>query len=266
MDPRARLIAVFLAGTLAVLLERPLALSLLVVACGIPLLAARVPARWWLRGGLAVAGVLYGTVFSQGLFYSDEPRVPLISIGPVVLWREGVTYGLVQSLRFLSVLLAGLSVAALTPPDQMIRALRGLGLPASLALLVATALRFVPDIGREWLAVRVARSHRGRPVWRRTPWSWLALEVALLQPVVARTWRRAQTLAESLDARGLDPSAVRTERTTLRWRGVDTLFIGLVGLVALWVATAKLLFSAYTHGVLYVPELRALYGFVRYWL
>ena len=62
------------------------------------------------RTQAAVAGIVWGTTLSQGLFYGDEPRVALVQLGPVAIWREGVQWGLVQSLRLVAVTLAGLAV------------------------------------------------------------------------------------------------------------------------------------------------------------
>lgn len=266
MDPRARLGLVLCAGVLAVCLERPLALGALTGVCALPLVALRPPRRWWLRGLGLVATLVWGTVLSQALFYAEQPRVALAQLGPLTFWREGVVYGLAQSLRFVSLALAGLGLALSTPPDRMYAALLALRLPFGLALMTATALRFLPEIGREVATVRRARAARGRPVHHRSPLAWLLLEVSLLRPVVARAWRRAHTLAESLDARGFDPLAPRAVRRPLRMSGLDWGVLGAALGLTLCVAFMRGAYVLYTADLLYVPGLRAVYGFVRGWL
>ena len=88
----------------------------------------------------------------------------------------------------------------------------------------------------------------------------------MLAPVAARAVRRARTLAESLEARGFDASRPRRPRVPLRFRAVDVAALGLVyaGLAA--VASAWLLYRLYLYGILYLPALRPLYGWVRAWL
>lgn len=266
MDPRAKLILLGLAGVLAISLERPLALGLYALACAAPLAGLRLSAAWWRRGLLAVATIVWSTVLSQALFYAEQPRVALLTLGPLTFWREGLTWGLAQSLRFVGLSLAGVALAASTPPDRLHAALVGLRMPFGLALMASTALRFLPVLGQELLTVRRARAMRGRPAWQRAPWRWLALELSLLRPVVARSWRRAHNLAESLDARGFDPLGPRAVRRPLRMRAPDLVLVGAVGLVTGAVALSRLLYVLYTSDTWYLPALRPLYGLVRGWL
>ncbi len=266
MDPRTRLGLLAAVGVLAITLDRPGSLLLLVAICVLPMIAVRPSRAWWLRGLGVVVALVWSTVFSQAIFYAQLPRVPLGSLGPLVFYREGVSYGLVQSLRLVAVGLAGLALAVTTPSDRLHAALLRLRLPFGVALMTATALRFVPEVTREWQVVRRARAGRGRPAWRRTPWAWLALEVSMLRPVVARSVRRAWALAASLDARGFDPVAPRTARRplVLSWWEVALLLgvaVGVAGVVA-----ARLLYVLYTSETFYASALRPLYGFVRGWL
>lgn len=266
MDPRTRLALLFAAGVLAVTLERPLALGGLTLACSLPLLFVGLDRKWLGRGLLAVLAIVWSTSLSQALFYAEQPRVPLLQAGPLTLWREGLRYGLAQSLRFVALSLGGLAVAVSTPPDRLHAALRAMRVPFGLALMASTALRFLPELTRELRTVRRARAARGRPVWKRGPLAWLRLELSLLRPVVARSWRRAHNLAESLDARGFDPLAPRTERRPLRMGGVD--WAALFGALALTLPAlaGRLLYLLYTSETWYHPALRPVYGFVRAWL
>ncbi len=266
MDPRTRLGLLAAASVLAVTLEQPRSLLLLTGICVLPLAGLRPPLRWWVRGGAVVLGLIWSTVLSQGLFYDDQPRVALGSLGPLTLYREGVTYGLVQSLRFVSVGLAGMAVALSTPSDRLHAALLRLRVPFGLALMVAAALRFVPQVGQEWATVRRARRSRGRPAWQRGPRAWLVLEVSLLRPVVARAVRRAWTLAASLDARGFDADAPRTERRPLRLAWWEPLVLLAACSVTGGAVAARLAYVLYTTETAYVPAWRPLYGFVRSWL
>lgn len=266
LDPRTRLGLISAAGILAISLERPESLLLFALLCAIPLLFVGMDRRWLRRGAIAVAALIWGTVFSQGIFYAEQPRVSLGHLGPLHLYREGVTYGLAQSMRFVGLSLGGIALAVSTPPDRMFAALVRLRIPFGLALMAATALRFLPEIGRETLTVRQARAARGRATWRRGPAAWLALEVGLLRPIVARSWRRAQNLAESLDARGFDPLARRTWRRPLQMRAVDWSLLSAAAAVSASVASARILYALYTAEAIYIPALRPLYGFVRTWL
>jgi len=266
MDPRTRLALVLYAGIVALSLEHPGALLIFALVCTLPLVALRPSGTWWRRGLLTVLAVVWSTTLSQGLFYAQQPRVALLHLGPLVLWREGLSWGLAQSLRLVGLSLAGLSLAASTSPDRLYAALLRLRVPFGLALMATTALRILPELGRELVTVRRARAARGRPAWRRAPWRWLALEVSLLRPVVARSLRRAQALAESLDARGFDPLAPRAVRVPLRLRPLDHLLLVGGGLLTAALASARLAYVLYSSDTVYVAALRPLYGLVRGWL
>ncbi len=265
LDPRTRLALVGLVGLLAVCAEGSVALGGLAFAAGLAFVRHRPSGRTLGGAALMLVAITWSTVLAQGLFYGDEPRVALVSFGPLTLWRQGVTHGLVQSLRFVAMTLAGFALAASTPPERLFAALRALRVPFGLSFLVVTALRFVPDVATEWQAVRTARARRGHPAWRRAPWAWVALETTLLAPVLARTMRRARALAESLDARGFDPVAPRAVRRPLRFRVVDHLTLGAAATLGLGVGTARVLFVLYVTDTWYHPALRSLYALVRAW-
>ena len=266
MDPRTRLGLLASAGILAVTLEGWVALSILAFLCALPLFFLGTDPLWWRRGCLAVLAVIWSCLISQGLFYGEQPRVALFEIGPLTIWKEGLRYGLVQSLRLVALSLGGIALAVSTPRDRLFAALLRLRVPFGLALMAVAAVRFLPEVGRELLEVRRARRRRGRPAHHRNPVAWLLLEVSLLRPVVARSLRRAHSLAESLDARGFDPVAPRAVREPLvmaRWE--KALLLTCASLV-LCVVSAQVLTLLYSAESFYFPSLRPVYGFVRTWL
>lgn len=269
LDPRARLALLTCVGVLALTADQAVTLGTAALLM-LTLALAHPRARGWrlrLLGGAAL--LAWSTAFSQSLFWAGWPRTPLfvLSTDPWLAFsREGLVHGLVQSLRFLLVTAAGAWVALSTPPDRLLTALLALRVPFGLALMGATALRFLPMVGAETLAVRRARASRGRPIWRRSPFAWLALEVALLRPVVARSLRRARALAESLETRGFHPTAPRAVREPLRWRAADTVTVGIAVATTLAAVVARVLYAAYGAELYYAPALRPMYAWVRGWL
>jgi energy-coupling factor transporter ATP-binding protein EcfA2/energy-coupling factor transporter transmembrane protein EcfT len=251
-------------GALAVLLDRPASLVLLASIAMAALLSRPLPLRTRVRAlGVAVA-VVWSTMLSQGLFYGDLPRTSLVSWGPFVVWREGLIWGLLQSLRLVAVGAAGLALALTTSPDRLLGLLRGVGVPGGLAFLAMTALRFVPVVAGEWLVVRAARAQRGRPLHHRAPWAWLGTELLLLRPLVARSLRRARHLAEALESRGFEP---RNERGPVpTWTRTDRLTAMAVGGAVAAVAGAQAITGLYLWDVARHPSLNPLYAWVRAWL
>lgn len=266
VDPRARLAWLALLGVLVVVLENPLLLGLAALGALLGLLSHPAAAAWRWRVLGALLLLAWTTALSQGLFYAVQPRTALVQLGPLVIWREGVRHGLLQSFRFDLLLLAGVWTAVATPTDRLVAALRALRLPFGLVLMGATLVRFVPVVAGEWMQVREARARRGRPAWQRSPGAWLALELSLLRPLAARALRRARALAESLDTRGFHPTGARTEHGLGALSAWDTALLGLYGALTTAALGARLLYAAYGLELWYDPRLRGLYGFVRGWL
>lgn len=267
LDARLRILLVGILGVLVVLFEGVVPLSGLACGCLVAALAHPRAVGW--RRGLVVASALlaWSTALSQGLFWAAWPRTPVVQLGGLTLWKEGALHGLAQSTRFIALGAGGLLLALSTPSDELITALRArvgrFSLPFALVIMVAAMVRFVPVVAVEWAQVRRARRARGRPIWRRSPSAWLAVEVALLRPVVARCVRRARMLAESLDTRGFDPASPRGIARPLIWRTSDSVLLlgALAGLVG--VSGCRVLYGLYTADVWYHSRLRPLYAFVR---
>ncbi len=262
-DARIRLAWVLLVGAFGTLLDH--AASLGALAALSALVLARVGGGWSRAALLACVGITWATVLSQGLFYGAEPRVPLLELGPVTVWREGVVHGLVQSLRLVAATCAGAALALSTSPDRLCAALLSLGVPWGAAFLAVTALRFVPEAAREWWTVREARARRGRPLWSRGPWAWLVAETTMLRPVAARALRRASALGASLDLRGFDPLAPPSMPEVGRPPALELAGLGLGLALLAALAAAELATALYLHGLAYSPGLRPLYAFVRAW-
>lgn len=249
---------------LAVLLDRPASLGILAGVSLLALLTRPIGAVARRRVLLGVLAVVWSTVLSQGLFYGDLPRTALIELGPLVIWREGVGWGLVQSLRLVAVGAAGLSVALTSAPDRLLDVLRGLRVPGGPAFLALTALRFVPVVAGEWGTVREARARRGRPLHRRGPWAWLTTELTMLRPLVARALRRAGRLGEALESRGFEPG--RDRGPVPGWTAGDRVLAGLSGGAVAVVLVLQIVHGLYLLEVWRHPSLNPLYAWVRAWL
>ena len=266
LDPRLSLGLVFSWGLAGLCLEGPLPLGLLALVPVLVLMRQPIAMAWRLRILVGIAVLLWSTLLSQGLFWAGWPRTPLVALGPLRLYREGVEHGMVQGLRFVAGLAAGGLLAATTAPDRLVQALLALRRPFGLALMASTALRFVPLVAEEWTVIRHARAARGRPLWQRSPWRWLQAELELLAPLYARALRRARVLAETLDCRGFHPTAPRRPRVPLQFRWPDMLVLTCLLPTLSLLVCARFLYSLYSWELYYHPSLRPLYSWVRHWL
>jgi energy-coupling factor transporter transmembrane protein EcfT len=241
LDPRLKLAWVFTVSVAAATLNDVRALGILTFFAVVAATGLRLTARGWSAIVLMIGLLVWGTMLSQGLFYYGktvlvtfvEPRqFGDYSFPGIRLTTEGLIYGAIQSLRFVATALAGFTASLSTGPERMLSALVCIKLPASLAYMTTAALRFLPVVLNEVAAVRRARRLRGgRFAWigptgdRFGPYRD---EVQLLLPILAAALRRAETLAESVTARGFDPRAPRTFYPPLVMREFEKLIIVLL--------------------------------------
>ncbi len=286
LDPRLKLCWLACVSILAVVLDAVGALATLALLSATMASGLRMPPRAWRLLALVVAAIVWGALLSQGLFYAAEPRTPLLTLIPTFeigrwqaaglrLYREGVTYGLAQSLRMVAVTIAGLTVCLSTSPPRLLAALTWLRVPTAIGFMTVAAMRFVPLVLSEYQIVRQARWLRSARS-RGGNWSQscrpghlakaLRTEAALLIPVIAAALRRATSLATSVAARGFDPTARRRPYPPLKMSLVEIWLTATLLSATVAILVAKLLYWLYLAELYYRPGLRPLYDFARTWL
>lgn len=271
VDPRLKIAWVASLSLLSVLVDSTAALAGLFVLSAWPLMGLRLSLRGWLAIVGVVLATAWSTLLSQAIFYTFEPRTALFTIVPsfhlgawetpaVRFYREGAEYGLLQSLRFTSLALAGVAVCLSTSPDRLLAGLVRLRVPVGIAFMTMTALRFLPAMLDEWATVRRARRLRGyRGAERFGPRDWLHAargELQLLLPLLAAALRRAHSLAAAVSSRGFSPSAERTFYPELRLRTGEQAFLTLFFTLSAAVLFIKLLFWSAPSWLAAFPELQ----------
>ncbi len=261
-DPRLKIIAVASLSLLSVLVDSTPALLALFLLASSSLAGLRLSALAWLAIGGIVLAAGWSTLLSQAIFYTLKPRTALFTIVPgfrvggwefsgVRFYLEGAQYGLLQSLRFSGLAMAGIAVCLSTSPDRLLAGLVKLRVPVGIAFMAMTALRFLPTMLDEWATVRRARRMRGyRGKLRFGPADWLHAardELQLLLPLLASALRRATALATAVAARGFCPSSERTFYPALRFRRREIFVISLLSGLTLAITCVKLLAWSLPH-------------------
>jgi len=186
--------------------------------------------------------------------------------GGLYVYREGLLYGAVQSLRIVTMIALGLLVCWTTNPGEFLAALVGLHVPYGVAFMTVTALRFLPLVVSEVGVVMTARRMKGyhlrRGGWLR-PWRRLG---QLFKPIFANAIRRSRALALSVESRGFDPAGRRTLRRASRLGVGGVVVLVLVPTALLTVVSVKLLHWLFIEEIYYSGSLRWLYDVVRTYL
>ena len=222
LHPLARLAYSLLVSLLVVLLAKPA--HLLVLACltsGVLLLAG-VPARRFKALLFIVLSIVVSTMVSQAFFYYFEPRTVLLTViperfpvigrltGGVAIYREGIAYGSVQSLRLVSATFMAAAIAASTHPSECLVWLRKVRLPRELGLVMVVSIRFMPQMVEEMKRILLGLRLRG--VKTRGLVNTVRAFRLLLPSLVLNSLRQARMLAIAAEVRGF--SAAGPRRTT----------------------------------------------------
>jgi len=200
---------------------------------------------------LVILSIIISTMISQAFFYYFEPRTVLITIVPkefpcigritggIHIYKEGLTYGLVQSLRLIAGTLAATAVVASTHPSEILLALKRIRVPRELGLIILVSLRFMPQLLEEMKRILLGMRLRGI----RTKGIINAFKILrlLLQPLIINSLRQARLLALAAEVRGFSvtrtTSVSRSESLFQKFTTIDLVviafFISLLYLAAM---------------------------------
>lgn len=180
----------------------PAGLKLLVlVFAGWGLMWVTHPA--WLSLALVAVWMLFwmARVSMRGVWRRMRPLAWfLVLIGLYVAWADGWLVASAAMLRLAALVLLGLLVTLTTPLSAMmdvvtvlLHPLERLGLLRAerVSLAFGMTMRMVPELYIQWNQIREAQAARGLE----------SHPVALIVPMLVRTLKRADDMAEAIDAR-----------------------------------------------------------------
>lgn len=211
--------------------------ALFVVVLGVSRIA---PSR--VAGLVVPVYVLVGLAVVFNSFVFADPASPAGSqpgvfplAGTFCFTVAGFTRGCFFAIRILLLVFASLVVTFTTSSTELTRAfarflgpLRGLRVPVDdIATVLSVALRFIPVTAEEFCRVHDAQWSRGSKFGEGSLWDRLRAWQTVLIPLFVRLFRRADTLAQAMDARCY---GISSERTSLHREQMGTL--GVVALVA----------------------------------
>ena len=197
---------------------------------------------------ITLIALLFGafTLCLFQIFSIDEGSVafyvfPFWEAGAVT--DVGLSTCLVMALRMIaSVGIIPLTLS-LTSQTQVVSLVSGnLRLPGAYAIMLVTALRFIPTFGDRMRMVLQAEASRGYDVESRNPFRKIGVVLRLSLPLLISCARDVDTLALSIETRGFDPrNTVRPRRIPPTAGDAFLLFVCL-GIQAAVVAADHILF------------------------
>ena len=249
LDPRTKIFLSIVCACLIVILNEPLSLFLLFVVILCAFLSIKPPLSYIKIAGYLIFFAFVGTIISQGLFYYFEPKTPLITIlpsdfgflghitGGIYLYKEGLIYGSVQSMRMFVSILLGFIIVMTTYPSELILGLNKLGVSEKIGFMLMVSIRFLPSLIEEAKRILIAQRLRGLRL-KGIRGAFKGLRV-LLVPLVIDSLRTARRIALAAEVRGF--CGKRNPAKRLQFSLWDRIFF--VGILVVLILALKYRFS-----------------------
>lgn len=242
VDARVKVILLLVATAALFAARAPWALAMWAMLCLLVLRASGIGGKAVARALKPVA-LLFAFIVCANLVSCDGSADVAIA-GSVGISTVGAARAATAVARIIMLVCLALSVAASTTPTKLaqactslMRPLGHIGVPIEdVGLVLSMALRFIPVVSEEAGRIRLAQRARGvnfdeRSVLRRVR-AW----AAVLTPLVVGLFRRADRVAESMDARCYGQrSSGKHRRVPLQPADKLVLLGGLVVMAALTV-------------------------------
>ena len=223
VDPRTKIIIVFLISTAAVIIKKPISLLFLLLITlllcrlfSIPLLVSikKLKKLWSFFFILA----LVQSIFSPG-------GEVLMRIGSLrILTTVGLESGISILIRMSIIIYSALIIAS-APVLKVVYGLIAMKLPYEIAFMVLLSIKFLPLFKEEFvdsiIAVQLAGADLGKIPLKQK----LSLYTYILMPTVIKALNRARYISLSMECRGFRSYPTRTSYCKLQMSKMDYLTI-----------------------------------------
>lgn len=157
--------------------------------------------------------VLYWVVNPDiGSYFTNGEKTILLSLGSRYLSQQTLYYLSVRLLKMITSFLASLCFIFAITPGELASGLYGLGLPYKISTIVAIALRYIPDISRDYENIQVAMQTRGLELdaRKKSPYKRLKDNIYILVPLIISSFDRIGNIANAMDLRAFGLLKTRT--------------------------------------------------------
>jgi energy-coupling factor transport system permease protein len=239
MDPRSKLLLVFLFVCIVFLANNLLTYILLGLFTLLMLGMSKIPFRFLYAGLKPVVFLVIFTLILH-LFLTKEGEL-LFKLGWIEIYEEGLRQGIFISLRFFYLILMTSLLTLTTTPIEITDGLETLLNPMKkvkfpvheMALMMSISLRFIPTLMQETDKIMKAQMARGVEFSSGPIKDRLKAIVPLLIPLFVSSFKRAEELAIAMEARGYRGGEGRTKYRQLVWTYIDTIILTLMAILTI---------------------------------
>ena len=239
LDPRSKLLAMFLLIVISFWANNPITNLLLFVVTGIFISLSGVPLSFFIKGLRSMFFLIAFTTIFQLFFIS----------GGQVLWEIGfikiTSYGIEQAgiifCRFVLIIFYSTLLTLTTMPLSLATAVESLLGPLKrfkvpvheIGLMLSMSLRFVPTLMDDTIRIMNAQKARGVDFGEGSIVQKVKAMIPILIPLFATSLKRADSLATAMEARGYQGGVGRSQYRQLSWMRKDSIALILISLLGI---------------------------------
>lgn len=241
LNPRSKLLAMFLFISMIFwannLITNAIVLVFVVSLIGL----SGIKPTYFIKGIMPMIGIILFTTLFQ-LFFTPSGQ-PIVSFGIIRVTDYGLQQALVIFARFLFIILMSTLLTLTTTPlslsdaiESLLAPLKPLKVPVhEIGLMLSLSLRFVPTLMDDTTRIMNAQRARGVDFGEGNLIQKVKSVIPILIPLFASSFKRAESLALAMEARGYQGGEGRSKYRRLVWTSKDSLsllvMLGLAGLL-----------------------------------
>ena len=188
--------------------------------------------------GLAAVFLLMNNLFvylfspEYGVSLYGSRNVVFTIAGPYTVTLQQLFYHLNMTMKVVCVVPIALLFIACTDPSEFAASLAGIGVSYRVGYAVSLALRYIPDVQREYRNISQAQQARGIDLSGKDKFfTRLKNSVAILLPLVLSSLNRIETVSNAMELRGFDKEKKRTWYVQRKMQRNDWVTVGFAILI-----------------------------------
>ena len=239
LDPRSKLLAMFLLIVISFWANNPITNLLLFVVTGIFISLSGIPLSFFIKGLRSMFFLIAFTTIFQ-LFFISGGQV-LWEIGFIKITSHGIEQAGIIFCRFVLIIFFSTLLTLTTMPLSLATAVESLLSPLKrfkvpvheIGLMLSMSLRFVPTLMDDTIRIMNAQKARGVDFGEGSIIQKVKAMIPILIPLFATSLKRADSLATAMEARGYQGGVGRSQYRQLSWMRKDSIALILISLLGI---------------------------------
>lgn len=228
LDPRSKLLSVFIVALTLFFVASPPTLAVSACYFAAAIASSKVPLPVLAKSLKPIIWFVIAFALLQVIVTREGHLVFHLFGWPV--YAEGLAEGGILAWRTLCLFLAATLLTMTTSPlhitwaiESLLKPLKAVKFPVSdLAMMMSITLRFIPILSGELHMISRAQAARGIGVRDQPFMKRVLAYMPLLVPLFVRSLKRAEELAQAMEARGYSRNRERSSWKTNQWAFKDT--------------------------------------------